>query len=243
MRAPDTKERFDASNPAMEVEAREVPWATFSAAQWQEIEDALAAVDVDLDAATVVNPFDGPHAWGWEGWEDYTPEPDLLPYVLQQCAYAAARVRERKTTASTPKQRAESLRKEVDALDQALAVINPDDVGPGLPPDDVAHARQKRRTRLRTEMTLEIAERRRYIAKLEAAGSRSKDNARTTHNDYWELLAKLWRQVAGSAGPKRRQRLGRFLLACTPPSLFADMTQQQLERSAAAFVSNYFRSR
>lgn len=79
------------------------------------------------------------------------------------------------------------------------------------------------------------------ITNLRAMRNRSARNALThkEHYHHWEIPAKLWLKVTGSAGQKRRQHLGRILLACTPPTLYPGMTAQALEQSSSAFVS-YF---
>jgi hypothetical protein len=76
-------------------------------------------------------------------------------------------------------------------------------------------------------------------------GSFKKLNARSNkaHYHYWETLAPLWLKFTGNIGPKRRQHLCRFLLACTPPTLFPGMTLRDLEQSSKTFVSSFFRSR
>jgi hypothetical protein len=107
--------------------------------------------------------------------------------------------------------------------------------------DGLLDARIERRKTLQAAIAQEITERRALLDKLEAAGNRSDDNARTAHNDYWRSLARLWLKATGKTGPLRRKRLGRFLLACTPPSLFPDMSTQKLVKSVTAFVSNFFR--
>ena len=233
-RHPPTRRAVSAPKNIADVIA---PYAV-SEAQWGEIKESLAERGVDLDAETVDEPF-GPREW-W-GWHDYIPAQRPLREVLQQWMYIVKIGRGVK--AQTPKQYAAKLGDEVAALEKALAIIDPTHVGPGLPTDDELEARINRRHALRAAMTLEIAERRQYIAKLEAKGSRSKDNARTASSDYWDILEELWLKVTGSAGPKRRQRLRRFLLACTPPDLFPDMTAQKLGQKLDSFKDNFFKSR
>lgn len=210
----------------------------YSEAQWREIKESLAERGVNLDVERVDDPY-GPREW-W-GWDDYTPRQRPMFDVLEELALYAKLAHGRKWL--TPKQYAGKLQEEVIALEKALSMIDPTSVAPGLPIDEVLDARVKRRHALRAAMTMEIAERRQYITKLEAEGSSSKFNARTTFNGYWDELAKLWLKVTGSAGPKRRQRLRRFLLACTPPDLFPDMTAQELGQKLGSFINNFLKSR
>jgi hypothetical protein len=229
--------------------------ATFSAAQWRKIETALAAVDVDLDATTV-DELSGPREWwGWkEGFEpgkDYTPRQVPLRDALQKWAFFAATAQG--TKLPTPQERAEQYRKEVATLAQARAILDHKDVGPGLPSDDVLYARIKRRRALQTAMTEEIVERREYITKLEAEGSKSKENARTDANAYWDTLGKLWLKVTkGNVSKHRQKYLHNFLDACSQPllpwliekaeqKLSKEALKRELERRLSNFVSNFLR--
>jgi hypothetical protein len=222
----------------LDAETVEEPPAvgTFSESQWQEIKESLAERGVDLDAETVDEP--GPREWF--GWDDYNPSQVPLGKVLQEFAHWAAMFRGMRLR--TPKQAAGKLRDKVAALENALAMVNPTDIGPGFATDDELEARINRRHALRAAMMVEIAEWRKYIAKLEAEGSSSKHNARTASSEYWSILAKLWLKVTGSAGSKRRQHLRRFLLACTAPDLFPEIAQQ-LEQKVDSFISNFFKTR
>jgi hypothetical protein len=79
MRAPDALETCDFLYEALkESYAKQYPFATFSEAQWREIEGSLAERGVDLNAV-MVDELYGPRQW-W-GWEDYTPDqrPSLAP--------------------------------------------------------------------------------------------------------------------------------------------------------------------
>jgi hypothetical protein len=126
MGASDTNEPIAAwilSNPRLEMLAREYPWATFSAAHWRKVENALAAVDVDLDAATV-DELAGPRDWwGWKPGKGYTPGQVRLREALQEWAYLAAMAHGKKLP--TPNERAEEIRKEVATLAQARAMLEP----------------------------------------------------------------------------------------------------------------------
>lgn len=234
MNATETKE-FDAlADPSYEdIEwslAESYPQATFSEAQWQEIKESLAERGVDLNAEIVDERY-GPREW-W-GYEDRTQSQRPLRNVLQEVAYHAAIACELKP--KTPKQIAKEVQEEVAEFEKVLDLN-----ARNLPTFDELDARIERRKTLQAAIAEEIAERRAYLDKLEAAGSRSAENARTVYNDYWQILARLWLKATGSAGPLRRKRLGRFLLACTPSRLF-DMDTQKLEQSVTAFVSNFFR--
>jgi hypothetical protein len=88
-----------------------------------------------------------------------------------------------------------------------------------------------------------MEELRNRIAELKQSGSSSAENARTVHGDYWNELTRLWMGLTGGLGPKRRQCLGRFLVACTPSWLFPDIPAQELEARIGHFLSNRSRSR
>ena len=102
----------------------------------------------------------------------------------------------------------------------------------------------ERKNALLAAMRQYIAELQERIAKLKAMGSQKKLNARShkAYNLYWEILARLWLKVTGSAGPATPTSL-QVLLACTPPTLFPDTTAQELEQRSTTFVSYFFRSR
>jgi hypothetical protein len=248
MRAPDPLEPHDPFYESIkESYAEQYRFATFSEAQWQEIEESLGERGVDLNAE-MVDELYGPREW-W-GWEDYTPAQRPLCNVLQEAAYLAAMARGMKSI--TPLQQAENLQKILTAFETAVTTLahTPSDGGLGgghlgLPTFDQLDVLIERKNALRAAMRQYIAELRERIAKLKAMGSEKKLNARShkVHNHYWETQALLWLKVTGSAGPKRRQHLCRFLLACTPPTLFPDMTAQELEQRATAFVSYFLRSR
>jgi hypothetical protein len=247
MRAPDALEPHDPLYESIKSFAEQYPFATFSEAQRQEIKESLAERGVDLNAE-MVDELYGPREW-W-GVEDYTPAQRPLRNVLQEVAYHAAMARG--TKSKTPLQQAEYLQKILTAFETAVTTLartssDGDLIGGhlGLPTFDQLDVLIQRKNGLRAAMRQYIAELQERIAKLKAMGSRKKLNARShkAHNHYWEILARLWLKVAGSAGPKRRQHLCRFLLACTPPTLFPDMTAQELEQRSTAFVSYFFRSR
>ena len=230
-----TGRRHRAMRPASDIASLRY---AYSETQWREIKESLAERGVNLDVERVDDPC-GPREW-W-GWDDYTPPQRPMFDALEELALYAKLAHGKRWL--TPKQYAGKLQEEVIALEKALAMIDPTSVAPGLPTDDKLEARINRRHALRAAMTLEIAERRQYIAKLEAEGSSSKYNARTTYNGYWDELAKLWLKVTGNAGPKRRQHLRRFLIACTPPDLFPDMAAQELGQKLDSFINNFFKSR
>jgi hypothetical protein len=227
--------------------AEQYPSATFSEEQWQEIKESLAERDVDLNVE-MVDELYSPRDW-W-GWEDYTPAQRPLRNVLQEVAYHAAMARGMKRF--TPLQQAEHLQKMLTAFERAVTMLasTARDGGLGggflgLPTFDQLDVLIKRRNALLAAMRQYIAELQERIAKLRAMGSYKKLNARSgkAHIQYWEILAPLWLKVTGSVGPKRRRHLCRFLLACTLPTLFPDMTLRDLEQSSKTFVSSFFRSR
>jgi hypothetical protein len=88
-----------------------------------------------------------------------------------------------------------------------------------------------------------VARLRKRIAKLRAMRSPRFENAHTRHNDYWRELTRLWLGITGNAGPLRRKALAGFLLACTPPTMFPDMTAQALRQKIDGFISNRSRQK
>jgi hypothetical protein len=157
-----------------------------------------------------------------------------------------------KLKTQTPLQQTEDLQKRLTVFETAVTALaettsSGDLTGGhlGLPSFDEFEVLIERKNALLAGMRQYVAELQERIAKLRAMGSHKKLNARSDkpHIQYWEILAQLWIKVSGSVGPKRRQHLCGFLLACTPPTLFSAMTAQELERGAAAFVSYFFRFR
>jgi hypothetical protein len=245
MRAPETNDAlYDARKESF---AEQYPFATFGKAQWQEIRESLAERGVELETERVDEPY-GPREW-W-GWQDYTPSQRPLRNVLQEEAYFAAMARGFKS--ETPLHQAERLQRTLTAFETALTMLASTHSDGGLrgghlgfPTFDQFDVLIERKNTLLAAIREYIDGLQESIAKLREMGKRSAENARThkAHHWYWEVLARLWLKVTGSAGPKRRQHLHRFLLACTPPTLFPDMTTQMLEQSSTAFVNYFFRSR
>jgi hypothetical protein len=246
MRPPDELKAYDPLYEAIkESFAKQYPFATFSEAQWQEIKENLAERGIDLNTE-MVDELYGPREW-W-GCGDYTPEQRPLRNVLQETAYHCAMARGSKL--KTPLQKAEDLQKTLTAFETAYTALartssDGDLCCLGLPTFDQLDVLIKRKNALRAAMRQYIAELQESIAKLRAMGSQKQLNARShkAHINYWEILARLWLKVTGSLGPKRRQHLRRFLLSCTPPTLFPDMTVQELEKSSTAFINYFLRSR
>jgi hypothetical protein len=250
MRAPETNDVLGCDplyEAFKESFAQQYPFATFSEAQWQEIRESLAERSVELETE-MVDELYGPREW-W-GWQDYTPAQRPLRNVLQEVAYHAAMARGMKPP--TPRQQAEDLQKILTAFETALTMLarTPSDGGLcgghlGLPTFDKFDVLIERKNTLLAATREYIGGLQESIAKLRAMGNRSAQNARTHKEHYhlWEIVARLWLKVTGSAGPKRRQHLRRFLLACTPPTLYPGMTAQALKQSSSAFVSYFFRSR
>jgi hypothetical protein len=252
MHAPDSKEPFDGS-PYMEMLAKAVPWATFNAAQRQAIKQSLAAVGVDLDTATVEELCGPREWWGWEPGKDYIPEQVPLRHVLQEWAYAAAKVRAYELKPLTPKQYAEKLRREVAALGSMLPMLDPINGGPvggGFPSDEQMDTRRNRGRVLQAAIRQKITERQECIAKLEAAGSSSKQNARTKAAEYWDVLVRKWLEATKGRISKHRQKyLLSFLHACSQ-SLSSQLiekegqklSKQELERELDRKLSNFVRN-
>ena len=189
---------------------------SFSEAEWRQVKKSLAALDVyDVDG---------------------------LRGLIEIRASIFATVDEIKL--HTPKQNAKRLRKGVNALEQALAVIDPNKPGPFpfFPTAQQLDARIERKRALRAAIAQEIAEWRDSVAQEEAKGSSSKQNARTPLNEYWRILIEFWPQV--TKAKYRYKNLQNFLLACSLPLLphvkknGRWLSEKELERQVSSFVRN-----
>jgi hypothetical protein len=71
-----------------------------------------------------------------------------------------------------------------------------------------------------------IAKAKRHVDKLTAEGSRSSENARKTHVEYWGELVLLWQAITADQNRRQRERgLNAFLLACSK-SVFPEATSK-----------------
>ena len=194
---------------------------TISDAHWHDIAVALAERGINLDAATV----------GERPLRD----------VLQARAWfygAVARLRR----PPTPRERADKLQDDVAAYGAALARLVGSYYADGNLTGEQMLARVENNTRLQTALTQKIAEDGDRIGKLTAMGSGSNENARTVLGAWLDELTKLWLKLTGSTGPKRRQRLRSFLLACSGAP-FPDMTTKELGRKIDNFIDESLSAR
>jgi hypothetical protein len=214
---------------------------SFNEAQWREIEASLAERGLDLNTQ-VAGPFVPGSRW-WSPNDPTMPQRPLRQ-ALEEMIYFYT-----KPKPSTPIQRAKKLQKMLVAFENALTMLRRTE----RPltafericySDDGLTGNQLRQNNmLRDLLTWKVAELRGHIAKLKAKGGNSDKNAATMCTDYWRELTRLWNGVTGGSGAKPRQHLRQFLIACTPPTLFPDMTAQELEAKATHFLSNRSRSR
>jgi hypothetical protein len=233
MRAPDPKAPLD------------LP-PDFTETQWNEIKASLAERDADLDTEMVDGFVPAERWWLDDPVKVRRPLRDALKQVAFRYAMQV-RFGDFSKELPTSIEQAKNLQKQLTAIENAIETIYrtetaypksvfqvglevPEALLTALPPKPVLAAMWRYRDELQDR-----------IAKLRAMGSRRDQNARTQHNDYWFELARLWRVVTNSAGKFRRQHLRRFLLACTPLTLFPDMTARELERKVDSFVARFFR--
>jgi hypothetical protein len=218
MRAPDT----------------EPPYPTFSKAQWREIKACLAERGIDLDTTRV-----GEFVAGEQWWlpEAVAAAPLLLRHALQTMVWLyGMRVRLPKPT--PPIRRAKQLQNDRTVMQKALAIVRRNEWG-----DDYFPTKMRTHVVLEASLTEYDAELSARIANKSAMGGRSAENARTVHSDYWKELRRLWMGITGGLGPRQRQCLTRFLVACTPSGLFPDIPAQELEARVTNFLSNRSHSR
>jgi hypothetical protein len=221
VRAPDTKEPVYVA----------ALWA-FSEANWQEIKESLADCDVDLDAVRVGERFVPGERW-WLKDDSTRPLRDALQIMARHYRVLALLPR------PTPKQQTEALQKAMATFEEAQKLL------PGtLHSEGYSAGSMESFHTLDAALTEKITELRFRIARLKTFGSRSAVSARAVHNDYWRELKSLWLGIVGSAGPLRRKELRKFLVACTPPGLFADMTDKAaIGRATDSFFSNLSRKK
>jgi hypothetical protein len=207
---------------------------SFSDANWREIAASLAAADVgvDLDAVTIY---------------DFVPgKRGPLRDVLQVIAYRHSSPLLPSVPALRPAKQAKTLQPLLTALEHALVVLDrtrkkqrQTSVGLGMMYAEVLYDNKLAR------YTADLKER---IAELKVAGRTGNKNAR--RNDYWRELTRLWLKIT-DVKKYRRKHLTRFLVACTPLTLFPDrwcdqkgrgpMTAQQFGKKVNSFVGDYFR--
>jgi hypothetical protein len=206
---------------------------TMSDAQWQEIKAIFAERGVDLDTTMLGERFvPGKPRWLADSAAPLWPLRD----VLQDIAWHYGALARLQRSSPTPIEQANRVEKEVATYEMALRIL----VNSYYADGDRSGDHVAINTALQTALTRKIAADRERIAKWRAMGSRSAEGSRTVHNDCWRDFAHLWLAVTGSAAPKRRQRLRRFLTACTR-HLFPKMTAQEFGRNLDGFIDNFFR--
>jgi hypothetical protein len=217
MRAPDNKQQ---------------PFVGYTDAQWDAIRESLGGIDLDTTMVNVKWPFDDLGVRSLRG-------------LLQKLAWHSGETSPL-GKALTPKQLAAKWQKELTKLRSAIDAVATfkfyDAPPPWLPVSDRTRARIATYDVVRSAMADIIAEWQQRIDMLTTTDSLSSANARKPHIRYWKVLTRVCLKVTGSVGPKRRQRLRRFLLACTPPDLFPE-TAQELEQKLDSFINNFFKSR
>jgi hypothetical protein len=234
--ARDEKARLAFSSPPPKRKSGEVHHIrSFSDANWREIAASLAAADVgvDLDAVTI---------------DDFVPgERFPLRDVLQVIAYRHRSPRLPSVPALSPAKQAKTMQPLLTALEHALEVLDRtceklqrQPYGLGTAYAEVLY--DNKLARATADLKERIAEVKKFV------GRSGNKNAR--RNDYWRELAQLWLKIT-DVKKYRRKHLTRFLVACTPLTLFPDrwcdgkgrgpMTAQQFWKKVYSFVAYLFR--
>lgn len=180
----------------------------YSDADWQSIKARLARVGIDADTVTV----------GDRWWAQSDPEAALvaepkqpLREQLRELAadYRGLAAHSKQGDSLTPLQEAARIQEALNKLEPARAAL---DSGLLLFIPETADAREM--------LTVVIAKAKRLVDKLTAEGSRSSDNARKAHIEYWGELVRLWQAItADQKNQRQRERgLNPFLLACSTPA-------------------------
>jgi hypothetical protein len=189
----------------------------FSDAHWKEIKQSLAAVGVNADTHSVLDPrFSYPFA---------TMQP--LRDVLER--YANFHNLEKPPT---PFQQAKDLRETQAALKQMLATLKRLSTGTRNYPDyPEIHTYRARDGELHDLMAWKIDSLQTCIKRLRALGSSSKHSRRTVQHKYWQALTDLWIVVTlfqNKKHPLPKKRLGQFLAACSRP-LFGNVSEGEIK--------------
>ena len=204
----------------------------YSEADWQSIKVSLDRIGIDADAVTVPDRY----------WAHPDPaaalvaEPELienelmgekkqwvllskrpLREQLQELAadYRGLAAYRKQGDSLTPRQEAAEIQEILNKLEAARAALN-SRLLDFIPQTAVA----------REALTVIIDRAKRLVDKLTAQGSRSSENARKTHIEYWDALALLWRAITADQNRRPHERgLNSFLLACSK-SVFPDETSK-----------------
>jgi hypothetical protein len=212
MRAPDSKQFY---------------W--FSEADYKAIRQCLADCGVDLDATMVGQLAPGKRWWLTDDSAVRHSLRDGLQYLAWYCTVFVHK------KPPTPAQAVKAWRKTVATLENACDLLarTPYEHDSWYSDDDwnVDGGAYEIMALLIDELKERIAKRR--------ASSPRVENARTRHNDYWRELMRLLRGITVGAGPLRRKDQRKFLVACTPPGLFPNMTDKAaIRRAIDGFFSN-----
>jgi hypothetical protein len=198
----------------------------FSEADWAAIKQSLADCGVELDA-TKVGEFVPGKRW-WQADEQHSLDEQLDRIAWH---YTRAPARKRPMTAA---QVAEYWQTAAVALEKACDKFARFDHDNWYTTDDWATD-----ARADEAITRYVEVLKKRVAERRAAPKPRTENARTRHNDYWRELTRLWRGITDNAGPLRRKKLGKFLVACTPPGLFPDMNNKAaIEKAIDGFFGN-----
>ena len=208
----------------------------YSEADWQSIKVSLDRIGIDADAVTV------PDRW----WAHPDPaaalvaEPELIGEKKQWVLLAKRPLREqlqelaadyrglagyrKQGDSLTPRQEAAEIQEILNKLEAARAALNSRLLD--FIPQTAAVGPKPQTAVAREALTVIIDRAKRLVDKLTAQGSRSSENARKTHIEYWDALALLWRAITADQNRRPHERgLNSFLLACSK-SVFPDETSK-----------------
>ena len=213
----------------------------YSEADWQSIKVSLDRIGIDADAVTVPDRY----------WAHPDPaaalvaEPELienelmgekkqwvllskrpLREQLQELAadYRGLAAYRKQGDSLTPRQEAAEIQEILNKLEAARAALNSRLLD--FIPQTAAVGPKPQTAVAREALTVIIDRAKRLVDKLTAQGSRSSENARKTHIEYWDALALLWRAITADQNRRPHERgLNSFLLACSK-SVFPDETSK-----------------
>ena len=213
----------------------------YSEADWQSIKVSLDRIGIDADAVTVpdrywahpdpaaalvAEPLVETLLIGKEEIQGVILAKRPLREQLQELAadYRGLAAYRKQGDSLTPRQEAAEIQEILNKLEAARAALNSRLLD--FIPQTAAVGPKPQTAVAREALTVIIDRAKRLVDKLTAQGSRSSENARKTHIEYWDALALLWRAITADQNRRPHERgLNSFLLACSK-SVFPDETSK-----------------
>jgi hypothetical protein len=207
--------------------------------QWLAIEASLRAVDIDVDALSVGEPFRAGEQW-WRVDHPNTLRKRDLRDALQEMSWyysvldSVGPGLRRRAAQELPR-----LAKALEILEPALALLVGSQGSYHHPGDDLALAALgpilPALRGLVEKLQVRLDE---LKAERKNAAQRNRENRSKLHREFWLELAQLWKGIGANPPRHKHIHLQNFLRACSAPTFKIATKKGEL----AAFTKEFFAS-